>query len=147
MNEDILIADGLLVIRKGIEEMNWDLVCEGYNAISGENLKPVVAVKTSRLDNIRKRMNITKTQESPLPPITSVVEKKQKGGKVFGQGKITIISSEENIEEQMENKQLARPRNIAKRNTELSPLKGNSIGFNPSNERRTEDSTNSEDED
>ena len=138
MNEDELIADNLLLIRKGIEENNWNLVCEGYNAISGEDLKPLQLVKPSRIDNIRKRMNAGKTQEPTLPSISAVVEKKQKGGKLFGQGKITVISSEEDATEQLENKQLARPRVIAKRNTELAPIKGTTFGFNPSNERRDE---------
>ena len=82
MNEDELIADNLLLIRKGIEENNWNLVCEGYNAISGEDLKPLQLVKPSRIDNIRKRMNAGKTQEPALPSISAVVEKKQKGGQL-----------------------------------------------------------------
>lgn len=54
-NEDQVIADSLMRIRSGIIAGDWQVVCDGYNAVSGENLSPPASVATvsSKLDKIR----------------------------------------------------------------------------------------------
>lgn len=52
--EDDIIANGLRLVRKGILSADWDLICQGYNSISGENLS--VQKKKTRLESIREKL-------------------------------------------------------------------------------------------
>lgn len=56
MDNEEIIANGLLKIREGILAGSWDTVCEGYCDISGEDLSPPIP-KESKLDKIRRLMS------------------------------------------------------------------------------------------
>lgn len=123
-DEDILIGKGLKLVRKGIVDGSWDIVCKGYNLISGEELEP--AQKKTRLEIIREE--IQKGEDSPIIHATEmpsteggqIVElpadrlpdeegivpaiKTQKGGKRFGQGEITVISTAPDAKEMEQNR-------------------------------------------
>lgn len=148
------MLNGLRNIREGIVSGSWLLVCDGYNSISGEDLKPYK--KISRLDNIREMLHQptiestevevnantntntnTNIDDEGLPIIGATKEYRQKGGERFGKGEITIISSDKIPNEAEENARNSRPRRVVKRNTELKPISGKGgVGFNPSNEPR-----------
>lgn len=144
---------GLKSVKEGILSGQWELVCSGYNSISGENLQPFK--KVSRLDDIREllhqptvvisqaahRLETTEseivTDSNGLPIIGATQEHKQKGGEKFGRGEITIISTDKIPNEAKANAKNSRPRRVVKRNTELKPIKGaDGVRFNPSNEPR-----------
>lgn len=69
ITDDDIIAAGLIKVREGILSGNWESVCEGYNSISGEELKPFVQEKPkSRLDNIRNLMALEDDGEPDKKP-------------------------------------------------------------------------------
>lgn len=128
-DDDILIGKGLKLVRKGIVGGSWDIVCQGYNLISGEELEP--AQKKTRLEIIREEIQkdddstIIHATELPqeiyrskdtitsielptdrLPDEEGIVPaiKTQKGGKRFGQGEITVISTAPDAKEMEQNR-------------------------------------------
>lgn len=64
IDNDDIIVDGLLKIKNGVETNSMQLICDGYNLITNENLKPVVAETKSRLDNIREKIANKKNKSS-----------------------------------------------------------------------------------
>jgi hypothetical protein len=58
MNEDQIIAQAFLSIRQGIITGDWNLVCQAYEAISGEKLEPPRQKPKSRLEAIREQMGL-----------------------------------------------------------------------------------------
>ena len=70
VDEDMVIGNGLSLVREGLVNNDWGLVYEGYNLISGKDLQPK---EESRLDRIRK--NIKNNKEDPLEePVVNAVE-------------------------------------------------------------------------
>ena len=50
MDDDKIIIDGLTTIRTGIIERDWQIICDGFNLITGESLEP----QLSRVERIRE---------------------------------------------------------------------------------------------
>jgi hypothetical protein len=102
-NEDQIIAKGLMSIREGILSGSWSTVCEGYNAISGEDLKPAEKPK-SRLENIRGLLKVDSKEKSsenynePDPTLLTVSQIKQAlVNKGFEEGKLKGIKKNDLI--------------------------------------------------
>lgn len=76
-DDDEVISKGLLNVRDGILNGNWDAVCEGYNSISGENLEPFQYAK-SRLEKIRDNMKLGEDKEVGGLPVVPKIKKSQK---------------------------------------------------------------------
>ena len=120
-DEDEIIAKGLLSVKEGIVSGDWNKVCEGYNSISGEDLKPFEKPK-SRLESIREMMKVEnppaekpkkggrKKKEPQAEPTDEdeddgqgVQVKKFKGGKRFAKEGFEVIEAEINEEERERN--------------------------------------------
>jgi hypothetical protein len=69
-NEDQIIADAFLTLRQGILEGNWQLVCDAYEAVSGERI--ALEKPKTRLEKIREAMNLD-TEEVQAEPEEKVI--------------------------------------------------------------------------
>lgn len=63
-----IVTNGLLQIKQGIQEGNWQIVCDGYNYISGEALTPKIESKKTSLKGLRdalRNQGITRPKDQP----------------------------------------------------------------------------------
>jgi hypothetical protein len=129
-NEDQIIADGLLLIRHGVYEANWQEVLNGYNMITAEGLELPEIKKKSRLENIREKMGTAPKVLEDVPMAkpskedvsaeggeinisdteirTTTIERKPegKGGKRFGTDSVGIISTGVDLKEKEKNERI-----------------------------------------
>jgi hypothetical protein len=103
-NDDEVIIQGLGLIREGLVNNDLQKIYDGYNSISGEDLKPP---QKSRLEKIRgsiKGETAVCSDEEPKPAKSKkklvdeeanidIKEHSQKGGSRFGRGKIKVITT------------------------------------------------------
>jgi hypothetical protein len=114
-DDDTIIAEALVQIRTGVENGNWQDVCDAYNSITGEDLS-IPVKKKSRLDNIRTLMDknnkMTKAKNAPKAKVVKTKGKKpttevgdaDTGDIVIEQiGNVQIISSIEDPSEKQAN--------------------------------------------
>ena len=47
-------------IKQGVESENWQLVCDAYNELTGEDIKPAQASLMDQLDALRKKVKVPK---------------------------------------------------------------------------------------
>lgn len=133
-DEDMIIVSGLMEIKRGIEEQDWQVVCDGYKIITGEEIKPV-EVKLSQVERVRKLMNEQKPSSKKVNKKQPDVEDDdvddgtlsvitQKGGTRFGSGKLQIITDKEDENEAEKNAQLVKKRiKMPKRSKYTGPIK------------------------
>lgn len=134
-SDDETIFRGLSNVREGILSGEWDLVCEGYNLITEDNLEPPDKPKLSKLERIRAKLKSESTEEENDEEINEETEDVQDGGMIiktverpdnarFGAGKLEIISSPINKKQQIQNQKhaAAKPRITKPRINPLSHI-------------------------
>ena len=90
MTEEEVIVNGLIKIKEGVLNQDWNAVCEGYAEITGEDLKP----KESKLAKIR-RLTAEKQAQKPVKQKVSK-ETKAKSDIVIAQPEDVVALTEEN---------------------------------------------------
>lgn len=61
-NEDYIIAQAFILIKEGVESLDWNKICDAYENITGEKIQPPEK-KKSRLENIREMMQTSSSNE------------------------------------------------------------------------------------
>jgi len=100
MNEEELIANGLLMVGEGIMANDMQRICNGYNLITGADLKPVVKELT-KLEKIRAAMaakapgsDAVASESVEAPSVPKVVENAGKGAKRGRKAKAVAIAAQ-----------------------------------------------------
>jgi hypothetical protein len=111
-----IIVSGLNLIQKGIKDTNTDLVVQGFNLITGKNLKWIVKKPKSKVDLIREKLSkdvedteddqsdVNKVTKEPEVSENELVEKKSGG--------MIVISTAEDIDEIKANEKKAARNNM-----------------------------------
>lgn len=137
MSEDEVIAQAFIDVRDGILSLDWQKICDAYEAISGEKIAIPKKPKT-KLEKIREMMK-DKAPEEPTEDDTDdeveekpakkrgkkkepanenaieVVVKKEKGGTRFARDGFQVISTAPDPSEIAKNKKLAAKKDKSNR--------------------------------
>ncbi len=82
MSEDDIIAEGFSLVREGLISGDWSKVSEGYNLVSGEDLKPPEKQKT-KLEKIREGIQSKKKISKPEKTIDNDQIEEENEGKIL----------------------------------------------------------------
>lgn len=66
-DDDLIIVEGLQKIKQGVLNADLQLICDGYNHITGDEIQPVAVKKKNRVEKIRELMKNSDTpKEKPV---------------------------------------------------------------------------------
>ncbi|MFA5669981.1 MAG: hypothetical protein WC967_12100 [Balneolaceae bacterium] len=89
MTEEEIIAEALVKIEQGVQNIDWSMVCEAYEDITGEKISPPSAPK-SKLETIRKNVKSIKQKIDKEVTENEVVQTKE--------GNVTIVTAKNDPE-------------------------------------------------